>query len=69
MGDSISRASECIGFLAKRTALKKSWYKTNYGSETVISPAVGRKYIARINLRHFATTADLEYIFSLQPVI
>ena len=34
-----------------------------------ISPAVGRKYIARISLRRFPTTADSEYIFSLQPVI
>ena len=36
MGDSISRSSKFIGFLGKRTALEKSWYKTNYGSETVI---------------------------------
>ena len=34
-----------------------------------ISLAVGRKYIARISLRRFATTADSEYIFSPQPVI
>ena len=34
-----------------------------------ISPAVGRKYIARVSLRRFATTVDSEYIFSLQQVI
>ena len=44
---------------------------TNYGSDTVIpytSPAVVRKYVARTTPRRFATTADLEHTFSLQPV-